>query len=49
LRLAWHALPVFDASAHLFYGVPTLGFATMWMMLAAALTLRTTRQKPRSS
>jgi hypothetical protein len=29
----------------LFYGVPTWGFAAVWMVLAAALTLRTTRQK----
>jgi tellurite resistance protein TehA-like permease len=29
----------------LFYGVPTWGFAAMWMVLAAALTLRTARQK----
>src|SRR5436305_1453786 len=29
----------------LFYGVPTWGFAGMWMVLAAALTLRTARQK----
>lgn len=29
----------------LFYGVPTWGFAAMWMALAAALTLRTARQK----
>jgi C4-dicarboxylate transporter/malic acid transport protein len=28
-----------------FYGVPTWGFAAMWMVLAAALTLRTARQK----
>jgi tellurite resistance protein TehA-like permease len=27
----------------LFYGVPTWGFAAVWMVLAAALTLRTTR------
>ena len=29
----------------LFYGVPTWGFAVMWMVLAAALTLHTARQK----
>ena len=29
----------------LFYGVPTWGFAAMWMVLAAALTVRTARQK----
>jgi tellurite resistance protein TehA-like permease len=29
----------------LFYGVPTWGFAAMWMVLSAALTLRTARQK----
>jgi tellurite resistance protein TehA-like permease len=29
----------------LFYGVPTWGFAVGWMVLAAALTLRTARQK----
>jgi C4-dicarboxylate transporter/malic acid transport protein len=29
----------------LFYGVPTWGFAVLWMVLAAALTLRTARQK----
>jgi C4-dicarboxylate transporter/malic acid transport protein len=29
----------------LFYGVPTWGFAVMWLVLAAALTLRTARQK----
>ena len=28
----------------LFYGVPTWGFAAMWMALATALTLRTARQ-----
>jgi C4-dicarboxylate transporter/malic acid transport protein len=29
----------------LFYGVPTWGFAALWMVLAAAVTLRTARQK----
>jgi C4-dicarboxylate transporter/malic acid transport protein len=29
----------------LFYGVPTWGFAALWMVLAAALTLRTARQR----
>jgi tellurite resistance protein TehA-like permease len=29
----------------LFYGVSTWGFAVMWMVLVAALTLRTARQK----
>jgi len=29
----------------LIYGVPTWGFAVMWMVLAAALTLHTARQK----
>jgi tellurite resistance protein TehA-like permease len=29
----------------LFYGVPTWGFAVMWLVLAAASTLRTARQK----
>jgi C4-dicarboxylate transporter/malic acid transport protein len=29
----------------LFYGVPTWGFAALWMVLATALTLRTARQR----
>jgi C4-dicarboxylate transporter/malic acid transport protein len=33
------------AAFGLFFGVPTWGFAGLWMVLAAALTLRTAREK----
>jgi C4-dicarboxylate transporter/malic acid transport protein len=33
------------AAFGLFYGVPTWGFAALWLVLAAALTLRTARHK----
>ena len=35
-----HALPAFG----IVYGVPAFGFAMLWLMIAAATTLRTARR-----